>query len=181
IRVWKAPIIFLGRPEQGGLIRVPVVGSAEAVTGLQIAAKYQRLKAAQLPLWVARLAAVVGAMALLLWLRNRKHLILLWLSLAMIYPVARYLILESPQVFRFRVAYGLIEPLVAINDMAIWFLLIDLLGLKERKRLVRWTWIIALTAVGLELVDTVCQFFDWTAWPADRFLVIDVLTTPPAI
>jgi hypothetical protein len=32
------------------------------------------------------------------------------------------------------------------------------LGLNERKRLVRWTWILALTAIGLDLVDTVCQF-----------------------
>jgi hypothetical protein len=65
--------------------------------------------------------------------------------------------------------------------MAIWFLLIALLGLSERKRLVRWTWIIALTAVGLDLVDTVCQFFDWTAWPPHRFLTIDAVTTVPTI
>jgi phosphoserine phosphatase RsbU/P len=181
IRVWKAPIVFLNRPEEGGLISVPVAGSAEAVAGLEIAAKYQRLKAAQLPLWVARLAGVVGVMTLLLWLRNRKQLMLLWLSMAMVYPTARYLLAEAPEVLPFRVVYGLIGPLVAINDMAIWFLLIALLGLNERKRLVRWTWTIALTAVALDLVDTVCQFFDWTAWPPHRFLTIDVVTTLPAI
>jgi len=181
IRVWKAPIVFLNRPEEGGLISVPVAGSAEAVAGLDIAAKYERLKAAQLPLWVARLASVLGVMALLLWLRNRKHFILLWLSLAMVYPAARYVLMEGPERPSFRVGYALTEPLVGINDMAIWFLLIALLGLNERKRLVRWTWIIALTAVGLDLVDTVCQFFDWTAWPPHRFLTIDAVTTVPTI
>jgi hypothetical protein len=181
IRVWKAPIVFLSRPEEGGLIGVPVAGSTEAIAGLDITAKYQRLKAAQLPLWVARLASVVGVMALLLWLRNRKHLILLWLSLAMVYPAARYLLVDGPDRPSFRVGYALIETLVGINDMAIWFLLIALLGLNERKRLVRWTWIIALTAIGLDLVDTVCQFFDWTSWPPHRFLTIDVVTTFPAI
>ena len=181
IRVWKAPIVFLNRPEEGGLISVPVAGSAEAVAGLDIAAKYERLKAAQLPLWVARLASVLGVMALLLWLRNRKHFILLWLSLAMVYPAARYVLMEGPERPSFRVGYALTEPLVGINDMAIWFLLIALLGLSERKRLVRWTWIIALTAVGLDLVDTVCQFFDWTAWPPHRFLTIDAVTTVPTI
>ncbi len=169
IRVWKAPIVFLNRPEEGGLIAVPVAGSAEAARGLEIAAKYERLNAAQLPLWVARFAGLVGVVTLLLWLRNRKHLMLLWLSMAMVYPTARYLLIDAPNVLPFRVTYGLIEPLVAINDMAIWFLLIALLGLQERKRLVRWTWIIALTAIGLESVDTVCQFFDWTAWPPHRF------------
>jgi hypothetical protein len=181
IRVWKAPIVFLSHPEEGGLIAVPVAGSAEAVAGVEIAAKYERLRAAQLPLWVARLATVIGVMALLLWLRNRKHLILLWLSLAMMYTAARYLLLEGPVTPTFRVGYAVIEPMIAIYDLAIWFLLIDLLGLNERKRLVRWTWIIALTAVALELVDTVCQFFDWTAWPPHTFLTIDVLTTLPAI
>jgi hypothetical protein len=181
IRVWKAPVVFLSSPEEGGLIAVPVAGSAEAVAGLDIRAKYQRLKASLLPLWVARLAAVVGVMTLLLWLRNRKQLMLLWLSMAMVYPTARYFLLDAPDVLPFRVAYALVGPLVAINDMAIWFLLIALLGLNERKRLVRWTWIIALTAIGLDLVDTVCQFFDWTAWPPHRFLTIDVVTTLPAI
>jgi hypothetical protein len=181
IRVWKAPIVFLNRPEEGGLIAVPVAGSAEAARGLEIAAKYQRLNAAQFPLWVARLAGLVGVVTLLLWLRYRKQLILLWLSMAMVYPTARYLLIDAPNVLPFRVTYALIEPLVAVNDMAIWFLLIALLGLQERKRLVRWTWIIALTAIGLELVDTVCQFFDWTAWPPHRFQTIDVVTTLPAI
>ena len=181
IRVWKAPIVFLSRPEEGGLIAVPVAGSAEADQGLEIGAKYARLNAAQFPLWVARFAGLVGVVTLLLWLRYRKHLMLLWLSMAMVYPTARYLLMDAPNVLPFRVTYGLIEPLVAINDMAIWFLLIALLGLQERKRLVRWTWIIALTAIGLELVDTICQFFDWTAWPPHRFLTIDVVTTLPAI
>jgi phosphoserine phosphatase RsbU/P len=181
IRVWKAPIVLLNRPEEGGLVAVPVAGSAEAIAGVEIAAKYQRLRAAQLPLWMAGLATVLGAMALLLWLRNRKHFILLWLSLAMMYMAAGYLLLEGPVTPSFRVGYAFIEPLIAIYDLAIWFLLIDLLGLNERKRLVRWTRIIALTAVALELVDTVCQFFDWTAWPPHRFLMIDVLTTLPAI
>jgi hypothetical protein len=181
IRVWKAPIVFLSRPEEGGLISVPVVGSAEAARALEVAAMYKRLNAAQFPLWVARFAGLVGVVTLLLWLRNRRQLMLLWLSMAMVYPTARYLLVEAPNVLPFRVAYWLVEPLVAINDMAIWFLLIALLGLQEHKRLVRWTWIIALTAVWLELVDTVCQFFDWTAWPAHRFLTIDVATTLPAI
>ncbi len=181
IRVWKAPIVFLNQPEEGGLVAVPQVGSAEAITGLEIAAKYRRLKDARFSLAVARIACIVGLVALLLWLRNRSELMLLWLAMAMIYPTARYFLLDAPEALPFRVGYGLIGPMVAINDMALWFLLIALLGLNDRKRLVRWTWIIALTAFGLDLVDVFCQFFDWTIWPPHRFLMIDVVTSAPAI
>jgi hypothetical protein len=181
IRVWKAPIVFLNELEEGGLVAVPQVGSAEAITGLEIAAKYRRLEDRRFSLAVARIAGIVGVVALLLWLRNRSELMLLWLAMAMIYPTARYFLLEAPEALPFRVGYGLIGPMVAINDMALWFLLIALLGLNDRKRLVRWTWIIALTALGLDLVDTFCQFFDWTIWPPHRFLMIDVVTSAPTI
>jgi hypothetical protein len=54
IRVWKAPVVFLNSPEEGGLIAVPQVGSSEAIDGLEVAAKYQLLKRAQFSLSVAR-------------------------------------------------------------------------------------------------------------------------------
>jgi hypothetical protein len=181
IRVWKAPIVFLNSPEEGGLVEVPRVGSAEAVAGLQIAAKYRHLQAGLFSLCLACIAGIVGVVALLLWLRNRNQQMLLWLSLAMAFPVASYLLLETSRAIPFRIAYGVIGPLIWIHDIAIWFLLIVLLGLQERRRLVRWTRIIALTGLALVLVDTVCQFFDWTVWPPHRFLMIDVGTTLPVI
>jgi hypothetical protein len=99
----------------------------------------------------------------------------------MAFPVASYLLLETSRAIPFRIAYGVIGPLIWIHDIAIWFLLIVLLGLQERRRLVRWTRIIALTGLALVLVDTVCQFSDWTVWPPHRFLMIDVGTTLPVI
>jgi hypothetical protein len=181
IRVWKAPIVFLNSPEEGGLVEVPRVGSAEAVAGLQIAAEYRHLQAGLFSLCLACIAGIVCAVALLLWLRNRNQQMLLWLSPAMAFPVASYLLLETARAIPFRIAYGVIGPLIWIHDIAIWFLLVVLLGLQERRRLVRWTRIIALTGLALVLVDTVCQFFDWTVWPPHRFLMIDVGTTLPVI
>jgi hypothetical protein len=181
IRVWKAPIVFLNSPEEGGLVEVPRVGSAEAAAGLQIAAKYRNLQAGLFSLCLACIAGIVGVVALLLWLRNRNQQMLLWLSLAMAFPVASYLLLETSRAIPFRIAYGVIGPLIWIHDIAIWFLLVVLLGLQERRRLVRWTRMIALTGLALVLVDTVCQCFDWTVWPPHRFLVIDVGTTLPVI
>jgi hypothetical protein len=181
IRVWKAPIVFLNSPNEGGLIAVPRVGSAEAMESLQLKAQYLRIQQFQFSITVARICAVGGLMALLLFLRNRKQPMLIWLALAMIMPLARCLLLEDPQPHTFQFVYALIGPQVAIKDLAVWFLLIALLGLSERKHLVRWTWIIGLTALGLDLIDPICLLLNWTTWPAHRFLIIDVVSTIPAI
>ncbi len=181
IRVWKAPYVYLSSPNEGGIVSVPRVGSVEAMRGLQIEARYRTLKRNQFSRSVAQISAIVGLMALLFWWRNRRQRMLLWLSLAMVSPGAMYLISSIPDWLTFRQSYGLIGPLVAINDLAIWFLLIALLGLEDRPRLVRWTWILGLTALGLDLVDSISQLFDWTAWPDHLFLHIDVASTLPAI
>ncbi len=105
---------------------------------------------------------------------------LLWLALAMLFPTVMYLLFHT-QALPFRVGYGLIGPLVAINAIAIWFLLIILLGLEDHKRLVRWTWIIAGLEVALDLVEGMSQVFDWTTWPPLRILMVDMVLTIPAI
>ena len=181
IRVWKAPIVFLNSPNEGGLVEVPQVGSAEATESLQLKAKYDRIQEFHFSLTVTRICAVGGIMAFLLFLRHRRQTMLIWLALAMIMPLARSLLLEAPQPHTFQFVYALLSLQVGIKDLAVWFLLIALLGLNERKGLVRWTWIIALTALGLDLVDTVCMLLDWTTWPAHRFLIIDVVSTIPSI
>ncbi len=181
IRVWKAPIVFLNAPHEGGLIAVPTLGSEEAMAGLQRDAIFSRIEQSQFTLSVARFCAVVGLIAFLLFLRHRKEHMLIWLSLAMMTPLARYLLVESPVPRTFGVTYALMGPLVGIKDLALWFLLIALLGLEQRKWLVRWTWIIGLTALALDLIDPICMLLDWTTWPARRFLTIDVLSTLPAI
>jgi hypothetical protein len=181
IRVWKAPIVFLNAINEGGLVAIPRVGSVEAMAAFEIEARYRRTEAAKFSLSVARICAIVGLLALLLFLRNRNQPMLMWLSLSMFMPLMSYLLLAVPEPHTFRVFYGIIGPLNATNDLAIWFSLIALLGLHENKRLVRWTWIIALTAIALDLVDSVCMLLDWTTWPANRFLTIDVATSIPAI
>jgi hypothetical protein len=181
IRVWKAPTVFLAAPNEGGLTTIPQVGSAESIAGLQLAARFRHTQGAEFIETVGRISAIVGLMALLLWLRNRKQTMLLWLSLAMILPFLRYVLLSGSNPPTMRFFYAIIGVLIALDDMAIWFLLIALLGLAERKRLVRWTWIIALTALGLDLIDTACMLFDWTTWPRDLFLKIDIASATPAI
>ncbi len=181
LRVWKAPRSFFNEPNEGGLRSVPVAGSPWGLTGVAVLAQYDRLRKELLNICIAFVCMIVGVLALLMWLRNRGQLMLLWLALAMIFQAGRYALLSSPWVFTFRVAYGLVAPFVAINVIAIWFLLIELLGLKDHKTLVKWTWIIAVIQLTFDCADAALQLFNWTTWPGNTFLILDTVLTIPAI
>jgi hypothetical protein len=181
LRVWSPPIVFLSAPDVGGLIFVPQIGSAEAIAGLENTARYRAREAGQFVLSVGRGFGLFGCLALLAWLRNPRQMLPLWLSLAMVYPAVRPLLISGPDMAPFRVGYGLIGPLITLNDLALWFLLIHLLGLASHKRLVRWAWIIGLVSLCLDLTDSACIFSDWSSWPPGRFLSIDVGTTVPVV
>ena len=74
---------------------MPRAGSLEAVQGLATEARSRSLQRAQLNVFVARVSALVALMALLMWLRNpkeRSQRMLLWLAMAMAFPLALHLI-----------------------------------------------------------------------------------------
>jgi hypothetical protein len=180
IRVWKAPHFFMSYPDEGGLISVPRAGSAKAIENLVTAARYRWLLANQFALGLAALSSIVAVLALLAWLRNRKRMMLLWLAVAMIHPLV-FTLIDIPGFMSFRLFYALIAPAVALNDVALWFLLIALLSLNDRAGLVRWTKIFAIASVTLDSLDAGLQFFDWSRGPAHLFLLADIGLTIPAV
>jgi hypothetical protein len=173
IRVWKAPIVFLSFPNEGGLRTVPQAGTSEAVAALEAADKYRLLTSQQFTISVTRVSAIGGLLALLFWLRNRKRTVLIWLALVMAYPLVMFYIGELP----FRVFYGTVGVVIGINDMALWLLLIALLGLSNRTRLVRWTWIFIAAEVGLDSIDSILELFNLFAHFPHASLIVDAAST----
>src|SRR5208282_1737750 len=108
IRVWRAPIVFLSFPNEGGLHTVPQAGTSEAIAALEAANKYRRLTGQQFTISVARVSAIGGLLALLFWLRNRKRTVLIWLALVMIDLLVMFYIGELP----FRVFYGTVGAVI---------------------------------------------------------------------
>ena len=178
VRVWRAPRFFLSSPEEGGLEATPRVGDSAALDGLQSVAQLNWLKSVQWQWAVDLLSGIVGVLAFLAWLRNRRRRMLLWLAVAMIFPVTIFLI-ETPAFVSFRLFYATIGPDVIVHDIALWFLLIALLGLEEHLRLVRWTKIWAVSAVALSLIDTALMLVEWTPARARVFLALDIASTIP--
>ena len=104
-----------------------------------------------------------GITALFAWLRNRKRHMLGWLALAMVLPFIRISNVRlCPDELVLAILYGLIGPMIVINDIASWFLLLYLLGLHDNAGLVRWTKILSVVGISLALFDSAMVCFDWT-------------------
>jgi hypothetical protein len=181
IRVWKAPIVLFSYPFEGGLVIIPRVGTAEAVAALKDADRYQWLRDSQFSLAVILMTTVAGILALLLWLRNRGRTMLLCLAIVLLYPAAGFCLVNVPGMINFRVGYGLTGPVIGIYSAALWFLLLDLLGLDQNEQLVRWTKIFAAIEVGSDLADGALQLFDWSTGHAQLLLIGDVAFTIPPV
>lgn len=181
IRVWRAPRFFLSFPEEGGLDSVPRMGSVEAAWGVKAQEQLAWLSGSEATLVVGMLSALVGLLAFLAWMRQKDRRMLMWLALAMVFPLTRAFCIDVPGVLSFRAFYAMIGPDVALHDISVWFLLIALLGLDGRTGLVGWTKVLALAQIPATLPDVVLMFFNWTPARAHAFFVIDVTSTIPAI
>jgi hypothetical protein len=181
IRVWKAPHVYLSDPEEGGLAGMPQAGSLESINALIVRSDYDNLRGHLFAFAEQLISGLVGLLALFAWLRNRRRRMLGWLALAMVFPLCSILIFDFPQSRSFAAFYGLIGPMVTINDIASWFLLIYLLGLDDNTRLIRWTKFLSVAGISLALVDSTMVCFDWTRLFPRFFLVADVAATIPEL
>lgn len=181
IRIWKAPFIFFSFADEGGLSKTPLLGSAQALADRNQAAWYGWLRSNLWQLGLALLCSVVSLLALLAWLRQRGQTMLLWLALYMSHPLPIFIISGAPAFLSFHWSYGLIAPFICVEDVSLWFLLLYLLGLRDNRRLIRWTWWMVAVAIIGNFGDGALQLFDWTTWPGHLFLGLDVGFTIPSL
>ncbi len=180
IRVWKAPYVFLSYPEEGGILAAPILGGRQDIANLVAADYYQFQRETRLEIFVAYVSGIVAAMALLFWLRRRQSM-LLWLAIALINPALMSVLFRNFDPINFRLSYALIGIVVESRDIAVWFLLIALLGLGGRKRLVRWTTAIAVFSISMQIIEGCLQLLNWNGPLAQPLLIADIVTTVPSV
>ena len=180
IRVWTAPYVLFSSPNVGGLTATPELGSAEAIRDHVGRQSSEWLESSLYTLGLALVSGFVAVLALLAWLRDRRQWMLFWLA---IYTVHAVLLLpfQVPGLWSFRLGYGLIAPVVGVEDISLWFVLLYLLNLRDERRLVRWTRWMTVVAVAGDCGDGSLQLFQWTTWPGHRFLAWDIGFTIPAL
>jgi hypothetical protein len=178
IRVWKGPHTYASSPFEGGIVVPPLIGSLASLQGIENTEQYKALHGALFRDFLDVATAIFGVACFAFWLRDRSQWLLFWLGINLLRGFYNIYFggVSGPS---FRALYGSIGPVVAVHDASVYFVLFYLLGLKDNRRLVRFTAWLSVAILGLALVDTVWAMGDWM-WRYPRaFLASDIGVTIP--
>ncbi len=159
IRVWKAPL-FAYDPEGVGGIYNPEVGDAATISLQQDETEWQKISGDLFDYGLILLRAFIALLCLVLWYRNRKEHLFIWVAIYTATPVAVDILNRLFRIpFPWNVARALNQPIYALYHISMWFLLVWLLRLHENEALVRWTKSLANVTMAAGVVDGVLALF----------------------
>jgi diguanylate cyclase len=177
VRVWKAPLLSDDSGERGGFDAAPLIGSLEAVATAKAAYGFQWLRSQQLYFGANLLCAVIALLSLLLWLRARTRWVLFWTTGFVIANPFILLLLKAHMGWPYSLAMAITQPILAIQDVSLWFLLLRLLLLHEQRTISRLTRILACLCIANGAFDGVLVAISWNPQWTSIVQVSDALST----
>jgi Stage II sporulation protein E (SpoIIE) len=162
LRVWKAPLSSVDPIEVGGFAEAPLLGDASVLTARARSVAYVN-DARRLPnALISAASLVIGVLSFLLYLRDRKQGLYLWLALYLV--ASGFTGLQGLSAFRLGLTfhtYQLItQLLISSQDISLWLILLCLFGMAQERRWRRATgWIIAIYLTA-QLID-IATIFLW--------------------
>lgn len=161
LRVWKSALASTDPDTLGGLNASPVLGSRSVLAQQAMAPRYQQERRSLPRLLIAAVVLVAGLLALLLFLRDRKQWLYLWLAIYLLangvdglnnLGAIRYGLHFTSQQF-----YA--QSVVGVRDITLWLLLLALFGFGQERRWRRWTAALAALYLAAQAVDMIGFFF----------------------
>ena len=177
VRVWKAPLFSDDSGEIGGFDAAPLIGSSEAIATAKAANEFQWLRSRQLHFGANLLCAVIAFLSFLLWLRAPGRWVLFWMAGFALTQPAILLLVNAHLGWPYSVAMGAAQPLAAMQDVSLWFLLLWLLSLHENRGLCRVTRILACIYTVNSALDGVLVALTWNPQWAGLAQVSDAVLT----
>jgi hypothetical protein len=165
VRVWKSPLGSSSSGEVGGLLQAPIVGDQESVADYIDSWNYEFLKGTFPTDALDILYFLVGIAGILLWSRHRGERLLLWFAIFAICPAIWTSVYTMRIPVSSRFSDFIVQPLWQLRNVALWFLLIDMLNLRGRRGLIRWARILAVVSLSAALLDA-CLSYIPAAWLA---------------
>jgi diguanylate cyclase (GGDEF)-like protein len=177
VRVWRAPLLSDDSGEQGGFDSAPLIGSSEAIATAKAAYEFQWLRSRQLHFGANLLCAAIAFLSFLLWLRAPSRWVLFWTTGFAIVQPANLLLLNAHLGLPYPLAMGASQPLCAMQDISLWFLLLWLLSLHENRAIRRITRILACIYIVIETLDGVLVALSWNPRWTELAQVSDAVLT----
>ena len=178
IRVWKSPLMSFQGAEIGGIYFPPVIGSSAAIAGRKAQLDYVWIRSRQYFFALTSLYALVMILSLLAWLRDRSQRVLLWMAVFCFSFVGGAVLtgLRIPIPFGF--ALGVQQPVLSLQDIGLWFLLLWILKLNESAAITHLTRTLAIIGLVVTSLDGAISMLDWSApWVSGWVQVADAVCT----
>jgi len=182
IRVWKSPLDAFSAAESGGLYAPPLVGEADSISLREYAIYWSFVRDDLFDYSLILLRAFITLLCLVLFARQRREYLFLWVGIFTITPVALDVLNNLFLIpFPYGVARFFNQPIYVLYHVSLWFLLIWLLRLNENRRLVICATILAYVSLAAGLTDGGLALFWgsatlWMQW-ADGALAAIILLT----
>jgi hypothetical protein len=153
IRVWSQPLGSSSAGDGGGIAQTPVVGDAKSIAAYIGAWNYDFLRGTLYINSRNILYLLVALAAFVLWLRRRNETLLLWFSIFAICPAIWTSVYTMRVPVSSQFSQFMLQPLWALRNVALWFLLIEMLHLRNHRGLVRWARILAIVSLTGSFLD----------------------------
>ncbi len=161
LRVWKAPLASNDMWALGGLNEAPVLGDPAVLDMLAMTPRYVQEHRELPQILIGAVVLVAGLLTLVLFLRDRKEWLYLWLGI--------YLLAEGLIAFRVSdaITYGLhftslqlyLQFVGSFQDISLWLLLLTLFGFSRERLWRRWTAVLAAIYLAAVIVDSAVNTF----------------------
>ena len=176
IRVWKSLLASNDPGTLGGFEDVPYLGSGEAIANRKAQMDYRWLRSHQFMFGLESLYGLVALLSFLAWVRDRKQWVLLAMAGYALMPIVGQVLSDLRFQFPYTVALGWLQPVLMIQDICLWFLVLLLLQLEQSPRIVHLTklWTFAFViAFGLDGIVTIW----WGSSAGQQMQIADAVLT----
>jgi len=161
VRVWKAPLLSDDSGQVGGFEVAPLIGSPEAIASAKAALDYEWLRSRQFLFGENLVYALIALFSFLLWCRNSSRWLLFWMTGFTVVQPLNLLLLNAHITWPYVLAMAVDQPLSAIRDISLWFLLLWLLRLHQNRPIARLTRILACICLINASLDGMLVAINW--------------------
>ena len=164
-----------------GLATEPRVGGTEAIRNLALVERASQIRSYLLVIVQIAIYVQLILLGAVVWWRNRSQKVIFWMT-AFLLGTVLWLVFDPvliPGILNSQVLTALYGPTFhTLEDIALWYLLLYLLGLQGSSALVRWTRVLAWIAFLSALMDDLVYFWPQRDLHPSAYTYLDALFTP---
>jgi hypothetical protein len=143
-RVWTLPLGSNVPGTGGGFYTTPIIGSPQAIAAAKAGLDYSWLRSQQFRFGLTSVYTLVALLSLVAWLRDRKQLLLFWMTVFAFTPLAELFFRGLHLPYSEAWLNFAVQTEIQIREASQWFVLLWLLQLHDHQKLVRFTRMAAL-------------------------------------